>query len=176
MPGWAAAPAPGSGAPPAFGPPSGGGGATGPGQLAMVVRTRPTDAILVGLGAAALAGLAWWAVVATTERLFVYGAVLVGVIVGQGVLLGDRKGGVVPGLLAPVFTLAALAVAQYFISRSLAISTEGAGDVPLWLGFSTAVDIVRASIDDDKFIVLFWLVSAAVAMVIAAVPSRRPVL
>lgn len=148
----------------------------GPPPLSMVVRTRPLEAIVVGLAAAALASLAWWAVAATTERLFVYGAILVGVLVGQGVLIGARKGGPVPALLAIVFTLVSLAVAQYFISRSLAISTLGAADVPLWQGFSFAYEAVRSSIDDDGFIVVFWFISAIVAMVSAGRSSRRPVL
>ena len=141
----------------------------------MIVRTRPLEAVVVGLAAAALAGVAWWAAVALTEQLFVYAAILVGLLVGQGVLIGARKGGVVPAVLAAVFTLGALLVAQYFIERSLAISKQGAQDLPLWLGFSTAVDVVRTSVDGDRKVAVFWLLSVAAAAFGAGASSRRPV-
>lgn len=142
----------------------------------MVTKVRPLDGVLVGIAAAALAGLAWWASVAFTENLFVYAAIIVGVVVGQGVLVGSRRGGIVPALLAGVFTLAALVVAQYFIERSLAISTFGAKDLPLWMGLSTAVDVVRSSVDGDPKIGLFWALSVVAALVSAGSRSRRPVL
>lgn len=142
---------------------------------AMVTRTRLLDGALVGTAAAAIAGVAWWAAAATTERFFVYAAILVGLLVGQGVLIGARKGGVLPGLAAALLTLAALVVAQYFIDRSLVVSS-GAEAVPLWLGLSTAYDVVKGSIDAEPINGLFWLLAAGAAALAAGSPSRRPVL
>lgn len=140
----------------------------------MVVRRRLGEGLVVGLAAAVLAGTAWWASVFFTERLIVYAAIVVGIVVGQGVLIGARKGGAVPAVVAGLLTLAALLVAQYFIERSLAIANFGA-DIPLWLGFGTAREIVTDSVDGDPLIGLFWLVSAFAAIISAGAPSRRPV-
>lgn len=145
----------------------------GAGGLRPATRRRIGDGLLVGMAAATLAGVVWWAVVAGTERQFFYGAVLVGILVGQGVLLGVRRGGIGPAVVAGVATLAALVVAEYFIQRSLAIS-QGA-DVPLWMGFSTARDVVRDSLDSEPLSGLFWLLAAGAAAVTAGSTSRRPI-
>lgn len=137
-------------------------------------RTRMGEGLLVGLAAAAVAGAIWWAVVANTERQFGYGAILVGALVGQGVRLGARRGGIGPGLVAGLATLAALVVAEYFIQRSLVISQGG--DIPLWLGFTTARDIVRESLDSEPLSGLFWLLAACAAAVTAGSTTRRPIL
>ncbi|HEX2576717.1 MAG TPA: hypothetical protein VHK88_10245, partial [Aquihabitans sp.] len=141
------------------GPPA----ATAPLHLPMVTRTRPLDALLVGLAAAVLAGLGWWAV-RTISDVVIYPAVLVGLLVGQGVFIGARRGGVLPALVAAVLTLAALVVSQYFISRSLAVA-DGADSVPLWLGFSTAREVVQADVEADVKLPLLWLASAVIAAV-----------
>lgn len=141
----------------------------------MVTKLRLPEGLLVGLAAGALGGLGWWASVAFTERQFTYAAIIVGLLVGQGVLIGARKGGVLPGVVAAAITVVALAVAEYFIQRSLAISTLGA-DVPLWLGFSTAKDVVQTSIDDDPVTGLFWLLAAGAAALGAGRAGQRPVI
>lgn len=147
-----------------------------PGTFApMIVKLRLGEALIVGIAAAALGGLAWWASVAFTERQFVYAAIVVGLLVGQGVLIGARKGGVVPGIVAAALTLVALAVAEYFIQRSLAISNFGA-DVPLWLGFSPAREIVQGSLEDDPVGGLFWLLAAGAAALGAGRAAQRPVI
>ncbi len=140
----------------------------------MITKTRPLDALLVGVAAATIAGLGWWASVAFTERLFIYAAIVVGIVVGQGVLIGARMGGVLPALIAGALTLVALVAAQYFIERSLAISNQGAEDLPLWLGFSTAKEVVRSAVDADATLPLFWLLSVGAALVGAGSRSRRP--
>lgn len=136
-------------------------------------KVRLGDSALVGLGAAAAAGGLWWAVVAFTERQFVYGAIAVGLLVGHGVLIGARQGGPVPGLLAATFTLASLAVAEYFIQRSLAISKEGF-DLPLWTDLTFATDVVSDGIERRPIIGLFWGIAAIAALLTAGMPSRRP--
>lgn len=176
----AAAPAtPGTGTGPASwaapGPGHGWGTAPAVGATpVLVVRQRIGEGLVVGVAAAALAGLGWWASVFYTERLFPYVAIVVGILIGQGVLIGARKGGALPAVLAGLLTLTALLAAQYFIERSLAIANFGA-DVPLWLGFDAARQVVTDSFDADRLIGLFWLVSVVAAAISAGSSTRRPV-
>lgn len=152
-----------------------------PGQPAppRPVRTRPLDGILTGLAAAAVGGAIWWGVTSLTERQIPYLAVIVGVIVGQGVVEGTRKGGIVPGLIAGVCCLGALIVAQYFIERSLFLSAaQDRGvtvDLPLWDGFSSAKQVVQDAVEEDKLRGVFWIVAAVAAAVTAGSSGRRPV-
>ena len=150
----------------------------GPGAIAphaqpAKANARFGDGVLVGLAAAAGAGGLWWAVVAFTGYQFVYGAIVVGLLVGHGVLIGARRGGPAFGLLAVVFTLASLAIAEYFIQRSLAISNEGY-DIPLWTDFGFAKDVVREAVQGHAATGLFWGIAAIVALVTAGSSSRRP--
>lgn len=134
---------------------------------------RLGEGILVGVAAAAIAGSLWWAVVAFTERQFFYGAIVVGLLVGRGFLIGARRSGPVLGVLAAVCTLIALAVAEYFIQRSLAISTFDV-DIPLWTDFSFATDVVREGLDGEPLTALCWGLAAISALLSAGLPNRRP--
>lgn len=145
-----------------------------PTPVGATVAPRVAEGILVGIAAAAIAGTVWWAVTAFTERQFVYLAVVLGLFVGQGVLIGARRGGIACGALAALITLAALAVAQYFIERSLEISQFHA-DIPLWSDFSFAQTLVRESIRATPLSGVFAVVAAIVAGVSAGSPHRRPV-
>ncbi|MGI8756812.1 MAG: hypothetical protein ACR2MB_13335 [Acidimicrobiales bacterium] len=151
-------------------------GALGPNVL--VVKTRPVDALLTGIAAAALGGLAWWTVVAFTHREFPYLALVVGLLAGQGVLIGARKGGVVQGFLAALFCLAALLVAQYFVVRSITIQEAAdrgiSNSVPLWLGFSPARQVVTDSIRDHALTGVFFAIAVLAAAVSAGSSSQRP--
>jgi len=143
-------------------------GAVEPGSV------RVADGILVGMAAAALAGGVWWAVVALSARQFPYLAVLLGLLVGQGVLIGSRRGSLALGTLAGVLTLGSLSIAQYFISRSLAISELGL-DLPLWEGAGAAADVIRAAYQDDALTAMFVVLAAGCAAVAAGRSSARPV-
>jgi hypothetical protein len=134
---------------------------------------RVADGLLVGLAASAVAGAVWWAVVALTQRQFPYLAVLLGLLVGQGVLVGARRGSPALGALAGVLTLVGLSVAQYFISRSLAISELGL-DIPLWEGAGRAVDVIRATYQDDTLTLVFVVLAAGCAAFAAGRASARP--
>ena len=150
----------------------------------LVVKTRVLDGILTGLAAATLAGVLWWAAVwaigsndPTFDQWHI-GSIVVGFIVGQGVLLGSRRGGLVSGLLALLFTLVAVLVAVYFIDRSLTIAIfEDRGrtsDVSLWLGFTYAEDLYRSYAEFDRSHALQWLLGPLVAVLIAGWSGRRP--
>lgn len=117
--------------------------------------TNWLDAVLFAIASATVAGVLWWAVVATTKLQFTYGALGVGALVGLTTALGARKTGLATAVLAAACTLVALAVAEYFIQRSLAID-EGVRGVPLWDGFGFARDLVKAALDENGFIGLFW--------------------
>jgi hypothetical protein len=139
-----------------------------------VAGPRVADGTLVGLAAAALAGAVWWAVVTLTQRQVPYLAVLLGLLVGHGVLVGARRGSLALGALAGVLTLVSLSAAQYFISRSLAISELGL-DIPLWNGAGAAVDEIRATYQDDGLTAVFVVLATGCAAVAAGRPSARPV-
>lgn len=141
----------------------------------MVVRTRHVEALVVGAATAGVAGVAWWAAVSATEQQFFYLAIVLGLLVGHGTLLGARRGGVGPAAIAGLATLGALVVSEYFIQRSLAISRLGA-DVALWNGFSVAGDVVRDSLEVEPLAGLFWALAALAAVAVTAGRSRRPVI
>lgn len=144
----------------------------------LVVKARPFDALLTGIAAAAIGGVAWWAVVALTEREFPYLALVLGLLAGQGVLVGARKGGPLQGLLAALFCATALLVAQYFVVRSLAIHQSAdrsiAASIPLWQGFDTARQVVTDSIRDHVLTGVFFAIAVVAAALSAGSPSRRP--
>ncbi|MCU1372115.1 MAG: hypothetical protein JWO77_3309 [Ilumatobacteraceae bacterium] len=149
-----------------------------------VVKTRVLDGILTGIAASAIAGFAWWgattAINGATEsfELWHLGSALVGLIIGYGVLLGARRGGLVSGLLALVLTAATVLVAVYFIERSQTIiSLTDAGrtsDVPLWQGISGFTDTYWSWWDFDRTRPLMWLLGPLVAVLVAGWPGRRP--
>lgn len=143
-----------------------------------VRETRLADGLLVGLAACGIGGGAMWAIAAFGQlERWHYGALLVGLITGLGVLIGARRGGPLPGLIAAVLSLVAVLVTVYFADRSLQIaSLEDAGlssDVPLWQGAQAMVDIVRDWIEFDVASAAAWLLAPVAALVVAGWPGRR---
>lgn len=149
-------------------------------QGQLLVKARPADALLTGVAAAAVGGLIWWAATALTSRQFPYLAVVIGLLVGQGVLVGARRGGIAQGIAAAALCLAALAVAEYFIQRSLAFQQaheHGVSiDLPLWQGFGFARKAVVEGVKDHALTGLFWALAVVVAFASAVSNSRRPAL
>lgn len=149
-----------------------------PPPAVLVVKARIVDALLTGIAAAAIGGVAWWAVVTFTGREFPYLALVVGLLAGQGVLVGARKGGPLQGFLAATFCLMALLVTQYFVVRSLAIGQAAdsgvSASIPLWQGFDTARRVVTDSIGDHLLTGVFFAIAVVAAAVSAGSPSRRP--
>lgn len=73
-------------------------------------------AFLVGLGAAALAGIIWYFFVTLTEWQFGFISILVGWLVGQGVVWGaGHKRGRPLQLISVVLTVAAIFLSEYLI-------------------------------------------------------------
>jgi len=138
------------------------------------------DGILTGVASGALAGVAWWAIAAFTEvAWWPYLSALVGLVIGLGVVVGARRGGLVAGLLAVVISVATVTVAVYFIDRSLTISAiSDAGrstDVPLWQGFTYAKDVIADWIEYERAKAAGWLLAPVVALIVAGWPDRRPI-
>jgi len=150
-------------------------GASIPSNRPTQPRIRTVEGLLVGLAAAVVAGAVWWAAAAVTQRQFVYLAILAGFAVGQGVLIGARRGSPVLAVYAVIVTLASLACAEYFIQRTLAIQNAGA-DVALWQNLDFAREVVRSSVSNSPINGVFWLVSAAAAGAVTARRSARPLI
>lgn len=136
------------------------------------VRLRLGDGLLVGAAAAALGGLAFWAIATFTEvEQWQYAAVVVGLLTGTGVALGARLPSLGGAVLAVLLSSIATVVAVYFISRSLTIiAAEDAGiatDIPLWSGWSDASDTIRGLVESDAAYAIGW----ALAPVAAALTS-----
>jgi hypothetical protein len=160
-------------------PPVGSRGAAPGLRRALVVKARPLDGLLTGIAAAVIGGTAWWAVTSLTALQIPYLAIVVGLLVGQGVLIGARKGGIVQGIAAAVLCVLALAVAEYFIQRSLAIhDAHKAGSaiaLPLWQGFSFARHVVTDAVKGRALTAIFWGIGAVVAFAVTFDTKRRPV-
>lgn len=149
----------------------------GPGGL--VVKTRMVDGLLTGLAAAGIGGVLWWAFASNVQfELWQPLAVVIGLLVGQGVLVGTRRGGIGPALLALACSSLAVVVAVYFIDRSLTIDgIEAAGrtaDLPLWQGFSYAQDAVWAWVDYSAVRAGGWLLAPVAAVLMTVFPKARP--
>lgn len=142
------------------------------GPATIISETRVGEGLLVAAAASAVSGLIWWAVVALTQRQLVYLAVLLGAFVGQAALVGGRRGSIGLGIVAGSVTLLSLSAAQYFITRSLAISELGA-DWPLWEGGQAFYDIIRATFEEDPMTGIFVILAAGIAGFQAGTPGRR---
>lgn len=147
----------------------------------LVVRTRVLDGLIVGTATAVLAAVAWWAISSRTElEWWTFGAALVGLIIGQGVLLGARKGGVAPGIIAAILGVAVVALAVYFIDRSqtiAALTDDGrSSDIPLWQGATAFWDALKGWFDYDRTKTAGFLLAPLLALVIAVRPNARPLI
>lgn len=147
----------------------------------LVVKMRPFDGLLVGVAAAGIGAAIWWAISTFSDiEQWSFLAIIVGLFVGQGVLIGSRRGGVVPALMALVISSIAVVVAVYFISHSFRVqSIEDAGrtlDEPLWQGLSYAKDLVWGWVDFEPTKAAAWLLAPVVAVAMTVWPKARPLI
>ena len=145
----------------------------------LVVRTRVLEGLIVGAATAVLAGLLWWSVASRVEfEWWTFAAAVVGLLVGQGVLIGARRGGVAPGVIAAVLGLLVVGVAVYFIDRSqtiAALTDDGrSSDIPLWQGAMAFWDVLKAWFDYDRTKTAGFLLAPLLALVVAVRPNARP--
>jgi len=131
-------------------------------------------AILLGIVAAVVGGLIWYAIVALTNYQLGIVAVGIGYLVGLAVMFGaGKKRGPALQAIAVVITLIAMVVGEYFVIRHFAVKAlaeEGVTGVPLLLPIKDVVSIVTEGIKADPVTLLFWAIALWAAF---SVPGRR---
>jgi len=109
--------------------------------------------LIFGAGAALLSSFFWYSAVRVVHSEVAYLAVIVGVVVAQGVMYGaGRKRGRRLQELSAIFTAAAMVVTVYLIIRHLAVETGVSPQQPLnWFAAVLAAWMKR-----DPVVLLFW--------------------
>jgi hypothetical protein len=150
---------------PAWGTPSGtGDAATRPSGMSGVL-----GGLALGTGAAIIAAIAWYLVVALSQTQIAFVAVLIGWLVGNAVVWGARGRVSVPLLVAsPLLTLLALAVSEYLIIYHL-VTQELGLVADLLQPLDVMIEIVIESVTADPVTLLFWAIALAYA---AWIPFR----
>lgn len=147
----------------------------------LVVQTRVLDGVLTGVAAAGIGGALWWAISSLSGLdQWHFLAVIVGFVVAQGVLIGSRRGGAGPAVVALVCSVVAVLVAAYFIDRSLTVQAlADAGrtaDVPLWQGVGDARSTVWWWVDNQPGKAVGWLLAPIVAVAMTLPKAARPLI
>jgi hypothetical protein len=123
--------------------------------------------IVYGVAAGIVGGGIWWAVVFFAHVQFIYGALGVGALIGYGVLEGIRVPGKNAAVIAGVIAVLTVLMSEYFIVRSLGVAeftkSGTAGTIPVWLGVTAAVRLIKIGIQENPLSVLFWGVTVFVA-------------
>jgi len=121
------------------------------------------NALLLGLGAAALSSVVWYGAVVVTNLQLGIIAVGVGWLVAQAVMLGaGRKRGASLQGLSIAITVLAMAFSQYLIVRHFAVQSlarRGYTNIPLLLPFDLMVGLIVESIRNDPLTLLFWAIA-----------------
>ena len=115
-----------------------------------------------------MAGAAvWYALVAFSDRQFVFGAVGLGFVVGYSVSWGAARGGVVQAALSAVIASVAIVGAYYYINRHLLIAGgEELGssyDIPLIPTFEELRIVLRVGYEADDRQYVYSALCIAVA-------------
>ena len=120
-------------------------------------------ALLFGLAAGTVGAAIWFAIVVVTNYEVGLLAVLIGAMVGTAVMIGSgRKRNLQLQLLSVLITVAAMAVAEYFIVRHFVVEylvqhgQATSAQVPLFLPLEMAWDFVVGALQDDPLTLLFW--------------------
>jgi hypothetical protein len=136
-------------------------------SFAEVQKPNVAMGIVYGVAAGIVGGGIWWAIVFFAHIQFIYGALGVGALIAYGVLEGIRIPGKSAAVIAGVIALLTVLMSEYFIVRSLAvqeISKSGkAGSIPVWLGVTSAVRLIKIGIEDNPIAVGFWGITVFVA-------------
>ncbi len=138
---------------------------------------RMGDAFLVGTAAAGIGGLLWWAAATVTQFEYWQAlSFLMGAVIGFGVLVGARRGGAGPAILAFVLAVVAVPVVVYFIDRTFlidALADDGQlRTVPLWVDVEAFVDATRGWIDFEPTRAVGWVLGPVVAAIVAGIGRR----
>jgi hypothetical protein len=123
--------------------------------------------IVYGLAAGIVGGGIWWAIVFLAHIQFVYGALGVGALIAYGVLEGIRVPGKSAAVIAGAIAVLTVLMSEYFIVRSLVVADltkiGKAGSIPMWLGVTSAVRLIKAGVQDNPFAVVFWGITVFIA-------------
>jgi hypothetical protein len=123
--------------------------------------------IVYGVAAGIVGGGIWWAIVFFAHIQVIYGALGVGALIAYGVLEGIRIPGKSAAVVAGVIALVTVLMSEYFIVRSLAVEelNKGGktGSIPVWLGVSSAVRLIKIGVQDNPLAVGFWGITVFVA-------------
>jgi hypothetical protein len=125
--------------------------------------------LALGAGAAAVATVAWYLIVALSEYQIAFVAIAVGWLVGSAVVWGSGRRVSWPLIVAsPLLTLVALAVSEYLIVYHV-VTQELGITVDLIQPIDVMVEIVIESITADPSTLVFW----GIALVASAwIPFR----
>lgn len=121
-------------------------------------------AIALGLGAALVSAIVWFAVVAVTEYQLGIIAVGIGWLVAQAVMLGSggKRGGALPWISLGV-TVMAMILSEYLIVRHFLVQAlaaeEGITGIPPILPPVLMVELVFEGVKNDPLTVVFWIIA-----------------
>lgn len=131
-------------------------------------------ALLMGLGAALISSLIWYAVVVVTDYELGIIAIAVGWLVAQAVMLGaGRKRGRRLQGLSLVITVVAMAFSEYLIVRHFivqALAKEGFTEFRLLLPLGDMLAVIVEGIKASPLTLLFWGIAVWEAFTL---PARR---
>ena len=131
-------------------------------------------AVLLGLVAAAVACLIWYAIIVVTKYELGIVAIAVGWLVGTAVMVGaGRKRGLVLQIIAVIITLIALVCSEYLIVRYFVVQNleaEGYTGLPLLFAPSVMLGLIVEGIKISPISLLFWAIALWQAFV---VPAKR---
>jgi len=130
--------------------------------------------LALGAGAAVVATIGWYLVVALSESQIAFVAIAVGWLVGSAVVWGSRRRVTLPLVVAsPLLTLIALAVSEYLIVYHL-VTQELGIVIDLLQPIDVMIEIVVESITADPATLVFWGIALLAAAWIPFRAMREP--
>jgi hypothetical protein len=131
------------------------------------------NGLVVGIGAAVLGGVAWGLVAYAINRIFLYGAILIGYFVAGGVLKGTGKVTRFGQVIVPIFTVASVLFGDAIFYTLVVMKHEGAPFSSKLLG---AVLLHLWEIESEGsgvLTIIFALVGAGYALYAARKPKFK---
>jgi hypothetical protein len=131
------------------------------------------NGLVLGIGAAVLGGVAWGLVAYAINRIFLYGAILIGYFVAGGVLKGTGKVTRFGQVIVPIFTVASVLFGDAIFYTLVVMKHEGAPFSSKLLG---AVLLHLWEIESEGsgvLTIIFALVGAGYALYAARKPKFK---
>ena len=131
--------------------------------------------LALGAGAAVVATVAWYLIVALSEYQIAFVAIAVGWLVGSAVVWGSGRRVSWPLIVAsPLLTLVALAVSEYLIVYHVVTQELGIA-VELLQPIGVMIEIVIESITAEPSTLVFWGIALVASAWIPFRAMREPV-